>query len=293
MNLLLAVIDDLYSFAVESLSGRSKEKKENEISVEYYAEEDISSILEDIQIPVEEGYSTFRGVGEIIEEEKQEIYPAPGGKNTLMYVGGNETPMFLRATKEFDSVVAKLPYGAMVMVLEQNGRWARAVYNTFTGWILREDLVDRAAYVYPQFVLNEQNTAHDPNTIRIRAMLDDAFAGGVSELDLQAPEYVTYRLMRKGLTIPWPETRPRTPGLWHKILKGAAGVHIGVVPKTGSVMEYMLSEDTGHLAYVEAVFPDETINISEVHYPDRGIYNERVLTREEWMELKPLFIQVT
>jgi surface antigen len=57
-------------------------------------------------------------------------------------------------------------------------------------------------------------------------------------------------------------------------------------------MEYMVTEDSGHLAYVESVFPDETLKLSEVGYPDSGIYNERVLTREEWKELKSIFIQV-
>jgi surface antigen len=70
------------------------------------------------------------------------------------------------------------------------------------------------------------------------------------------------------------------------------GVSIGVVPKVGSVIEYTFPDEIGHLAYVEAVFPDESIVLSEANYPDRGIYNERTLGKEEWTALNPVFIQV-
>ena len=290
MKLLLAVVDDLYSFAVGSLfRGNSNQGSTRE---GYYDDRESVGVFEPFEIgDTETEVSTFRLASDIMGSKTEE--PISGEKNTVMYIGGSETPMYLRPTREFDSVIARLPYGAMVMVLEQNGRWTRTVHNELSGWVLREDLVDRAAHVYPKFVLGEKNTAEDPNTIRVRAMLEDAFAGGMTELGLQAPEYVVYRLFRKGLAIQWPEVYPRTPGLWHKILKGSVGTHVGISPKTGSVMEYMHTEEIGHLAYVEAVFPDETINISEVNYPDSGIYNERVLTREEWRELRPLFIQVT
>jgi surface antigen len=76
-------------------------------------------------------------------------------------------------------------------------------------------------------------------------------------------------------------------------LRGTPGIHIGIMPKTGSIMEYMLQNDIGHLAYVEAVFPDERITLSEVNNPDHGIYNERTLTKEEWQALNPVFIQVS
>lgn len=296
MNVLRAVIDDLYSFAagvlIGAFSGRQKQEKEPEtqdlvgsVATDVSAEEDLDQEME------AEEERTFRSAGEVFEEKT--FSTLSSDKNTLMYIGGNETPVYVQPTRAFDSVIARLPYGAMVMVLEQSGQWTRIVYNEISGWVQREELMDRAAHVYPHFVIGEQNTAHDPNTMRVRAMLDDMFAAGAAELDLQPSEYVVYRLMRKGLSIAWPEIRPRTPGTWHKILRGVSGIHIGVTPKTGAIMEYMYTEDVGHLAYVEAVFPDETITISEVHYPDRGIYNERTLTREEWRELKPIFIQVT
>ncbi len=160
------------------------------------------------------------------------------------------------------------------------------------GWVLRDDLSDRAAYVYPEFIVGEENQTDDPNTQRLRAAILDEFCGTEAEVPLQAGEYVVYKLMRRGKKISWPSIRPRTPGRWHTFLKGTPGIHIGIAPKMGSVMECTLENDIGHLAYVEAVFPDERITISEAHYPDDGIYNERTLTKEEWQELNPIFIEV-
>jgi len=301
MKLLLSVIDELYSFAIESLFRREKHKEEsvadillNDVPVSDSV--DVSSVSDDVGIDtvtdLENIDSTheFRSIGDIVSSNENELR---GEKNTVMYIGGEETPIYINPTREFDSVIEKLSYGAMVMVLEQSGRWAKVVHNGVTGWTLREDLIDRAAYVYPQFHIDGDNTSEGLNTIRVRAILDDIFAGAAADLPPQAPEYGAYRLMRKGIDIKWSDVRPRTPGVWHKLLKGVQGVHVGVVPKTGSVMEYMMTSDTGHLAYVEAVFPEETINISEVNYPDSGIYNERVLTHEEWRELRPLFIEFT
>ena len=82
------------------------------------------------------------------------------------------------------------------------------------------------------------------------------------------------------------------PGLWHEILAQTAGVHIHTEPKIGMIMEYVTDDEMGHLAYVEAVFPNETITISEVNNPDSGIYNEREYTKEEWKLLQPVFLEV-
>ena len=312
MRVVISVIDELYTFAlgvilypfrkVEALLEEEEETQTENVETKEDIQE-IQSVPEvsaetAIPAPISEDISeepatvtNFRRLDEIIERSEKAEAPA-AEKNTLMYAGGTEIPLYMNPTKEFDSILETLSYGDMVMVLEQKGRWAKVVYGEKAGWVLREDLVDRAAHVYPKFIIGEENNAEDPNTIRIRAIIDDMFGGGKSEMPLQAGEYVMYRLFRKGLRINWPETRPRTPGTWHTILRGVGGIHIGVSPKTGSIMEYMAPEDVGHLVYVEAVFPDETINISETNYPEGGVYNERVLTREEWQKLRPVFIQV-
>ncbi len=231
---------------------------------------------------------TFKAVASLIEER----VIATDLTKTIAYIGSTGVPLFIAPTKDFDTVITSLSYGTMVMVLEEKGRFSRVAFDGTEGWVLRDDLSDRAAYVYPEFVIGEENRTDDPNTLRLRACIKDEFSGTESEADLQAGEYVLYKLLRKGKRIVWPSIRPRTPGRWHVILRGLPGVRISITPRTGTIMESVFPNDIGHLAYVEAVFPDERITISEVNYPDNGNYNERTLTKEEWQALNPVFIEV-
>lgn len=214
-------------------------------------------------------------------------------KNTVMYASSVRVPVFKNPTIEFDGQIGEVPFGDMVIVLEPRGRFYRIMWNTIEGWVLKEDIADRALRVYPVFVIGEENGVDHPNTAHTRAILGDIFGLGRSEFALQSGEYVLYRLWRKGRHIVWPEIRPRMPGVWHTILRGSRQIHIGVMPKVGDVMEYMISPEMGHVAYVEAVFPEHTITISEVNFPEAGIYNERVLTKDEWKELHPVFMTVS
>jgi hypothetical protein len=233
---------------------------------------------------------TFKAIADIL---KVDTYAVPSAvHNTIMYAGTLSVPLYKNPTVEFDTQIATIPYGEMVMMLEPRGRFFRVIWGTIEGWVVREDLADRAVRVYPEFIVGHENVIDHPNTAHIRAILNDPFGLNHSEYPLQAGEYVLYKLWRKGVHINWPQVRPRTPGLWHKILKGVQGVHIGVTPKVGSIMEYLFENEVGHLVYVEAVFPDNTVTISEVNYPDSGLYNERELTRDEWKELKPVFMSV-
>jgi hypothetical protein len=255
------------------------------------ATSDAESKKEVIELPgetLESAPATFRPLSTVLEKRTTE----ENLTNSIAYIGSTRVPLFFAPTKEFDTVVTTIPYGTMVMVLEEKGRFSRVMVDEKEGWVLRDDLSDRAAYVYPEFVVGEANHADDPNTQRLRAAIGDEFCGTEAEVPLQAGEYVLYKLMRRGKKINWPAVRPRIPGRWHTILKGNPGIHIGIAPKTGSVMECTLENDMGHLAYVEAAFPDERITISEAHYPDDGIYNERTLTKEEWQKLNPIFIEV-
>lgn len=297
MQVFIMVIDDLYSFALQAFLAPFRlfyrEYQHTLEDIPVMESENIELVSDEhVGVVEEEPISSFKKIEEVIKTHESSV-SIGGEKNTVMYAGGADIPVYKNPTKEFDAVIATLGYGDMVMVLEQKGRWAHIVYKELNGWALREDLVDRAAHVYPRFVIGEPNNEDDPNAVRVRAIIGDTFGGGKGELPLQAGEYILYRLYRKGLHIEWPDIRPRTPGAWHTILKGKGGVHSGVTPKTGAIMEYMITEDLGHVAFVEAVFPDETINISEANYPDSGIYNERILTRNEWLELKPIFIQVS
>ncbi len=297
MRILFAVIDDLYTFAFRAIASLIPFRDGT-----HESHDDIYT--EPLCLPPREPHdmlgapkSTAPHPFKTIKDITHTPFPARERileeKNTVMYAGSIDVPLYVRPTQEFDGVLSTITYGDMVMVLEQKGRFMHVAHNGHEGWVLREDLVDRAAYVYPEFVIGEKNELDDPATIRTRAMIKDVFGGSRVEFPLQAGEYVVYRLLRKGIHITWPETRPRVPGLWHTILRGMVGVHMSITPKTGAIMEYTLPVEIGHVAYVEAVFPDETITISETNFPDSGIYNERVLTRDEWKELTPVFIQIS
>lgn len=230
---------------------------------------------------------TFKAINEIIETTTPRIE-----KNTVMYAQSVRVPVYKNPTIEYDAHIGEVPYGEMVIVLEPKGRFYRIMWGTTEGWVLREDIADRAMRVHPEFVVGRENPVDHPNTAHVRTIIGDVFGLAQSEFPLQAGEYVLYKLWKRNKRIVWPEARPRVPGVWHKILRGVQNIHVGVVPKRESIMEYMMEQDMGHVAYVEAVYPDDTITISEVNYPDSGTYNERELTKDEWKNLKPLFIHV-
>lgn len=251
-------------------------------------EESISPVDEE---RVEESTpQTFKPLHKIL---KTDVYTEVNTeRRVVMYANTVAVPVYKNPTVAFDERIGTIPYGEMVMMLEPRGRFFHVMWNTLEGWVLREDLVDRAAHVYPEFIIGQAYEVDHPTTASVRTILEDVFGLARSEYALQAGEYVLYRLWRRGIRINWPAVRPRVPGLWHKILKGSSQVYISVTPRVGSIMEYVFEDTVGHVAYVEAVFPDNTITISEANYPDSGIYNERVLTKEEWRELRPVFITV-
>lgn len=238
------------------------------------------------EVPTAVATPTPRDVSVVLSESR--------GKSTVMYTAVHEAPLYREPTVAFDSQIARIPYGALVLAVELQGRFCKVIWNTCEGWVRKEHLADRARAVYPEFIQGAENPAESLNAVRVRACIGDVFGLAHSEFPLQAGEYVLYRLFRRGFSIPWPQAdAPRVPGSWHSILRGVAGVHIRVTPKVGTILEYTGEHDIGHLAYVEAVFPDETIVISEANYPHSGIYSERTLNAQAWRALKPLYIEVS
>ncbi len=203
----------------------------------------------------------------------------------------NQAKIFTAPAFTLDGVITKVPYGAVVDVFQTQNRWFKISYHGTIGWMLREDLVEELKV--PQFKLGVFYSADNETTISVRRELDDEFAGGLAQLPLTAEEYVSYRLKRQGVNVPWGKERPRLAGTWQNLLKGRSGAHIGITPKTGSVMETIEDSTFGHLAYIEAVYPDQSILISEFGYPELGQYSERTLPKAEWIEWRPVFIEIT
>lgn len=194
--------------------------------------------------------------------------------------------------QEFDGVVEHVPYGAAVTVVGYRGRYASVLRGGHTGWILKDDLALDKNSVWPQCVVRHEYLSTEPDTIKLRAIIEDIFGAGVSELPLQAGEYIMFRLLMEHRTIAWPQTRPRIPGMWQSILRGVAGIHSTIMPKTDSIMEWNTERGEGRLAYVESVSPDNTISLTLVGRVVAGQYETQTLIEEEWRELRPIFIEV-
>lgn len=301
MRLIIAVAQDLFGFAYKSLF-RGANKADSSDIMYLNGPVEIDETDEHV-LPQDlyhsDGYESFVDVyeKETAEYADEEVFEKPQKprrrqKNTVMYSASIDVPLRSGPRVDTDNTYKLLPYGSMVMVLEFKDEWARVMHGELKGWIHVDDLEDSAAHVYPQFSIGEANDIDDPNTIRLRAIINDEFGAGDIGLSLQAEEYILYKLFRRGIEIKWPDIRPRTPGKWSEIFKGVEGVTISSIPKMHTVMEITHPDEMtrGHVAYVEAVYPDGSVQISEANWPEGGIYNERVLVQEEWQQLVPMFL---
>lgn len=294
MKILIAVIEDLRLFVFDIVSRLFSRRPSPQARAHESQQERV--------LPMPETVSLLEGGTEVVEEVKE--HEAEDGlsfqhsyegispvRNTIMYVRSDEILFRTEPTVLRDTAIGTLPYGSMVMVLEGKNGWVRVHNNGLEGWVETRDLASYAADVFPQFTVGDANEADSANTIRVRAMIKDEFSCGAAGLDLRSEEYVLYRLLRNNVQVMWSRVRPRTPGHWTSVL-GESGYRTSGHPEAHSVMEYQMGSHGGHLAYVEALFPDESIQISEANWPDRGIYNERVLVKEEWTTLTPSFIHL-
>lgn len=280
MNTLLAVIDDLFRFACASLFGQKEAGTYNRsFSIPYM------NAMQMQLLPAKR--SSQEGEGELSLDHARPLPPS----GELQFVGHSHAPLHTDPVMAFDVHSALIPYGEQVRVLKLGGRWAFVRYKDQEGWVLKDSLREQAREVLPSFEHGHLYDAHDEETIKLRLCIDDEFCGGKASLPLTDAEYVTYKLRQKQISIPWNTHRPRTPGTWHTLLRGKKGVHCGVLPKTGSIAEYIV-EDVGYVAYVEAVFPDESIKLSSVGLSQEGLYTIETLSREYYRELHPIFIEI-
>lgn len=303
MNVFLAVIEDLTSFVAywfRRMGGGSEPTKALIAPPARKALPPRQQILIE-EMPIESPDQGFTSIKEVmadhhpiateVSSETAVVTEVGLTFQEELVVGARNVLLFMRPTKEFDAVQKKIPYGANLVVHEQRGNWAKVTYQESTGWVSRDTLVAHQAQVRPFFVIKEYCDQESDVTRRLRNVIEDEFCAGAAELPLHAEEYVYYRLLVRGIVLPRTAQRPRLAGTWQKIFSGERGVHIGVRPKTGTVMEYVDENEVGHVAYVEAVFPDESVSVSEVGDPHEGYYNERTLGKEVWQQLSPVFIQ--
>lgn len=213
---------------------------------------------------------------------------------TVVYVALPIVQVCAQPTRTFDTVVGTVRYGTAVYLgsHSDSGQWVEIMTSSLRGWVLRDAVTAARHRLQPTFELGKHYPSADPETRKLRLLLHDSFSASELTLPLTAEEYVTYQLLQKNRHIAWGRERPRTAGSWHELLKGKDGVHIGVTPVAEAVMEYVTDAGTGHVAFVEAVFPGDTVLVTEVDGINEGLYQERTLPRDEWRECRPVFITI-
>ncbi len=282
MQVLFAVIEDLWNFGKTSLFG-------------FFFETNLATHAE-IQAVTQHApqltllpSSTHESVAPLLLKEQA---PEPVFLQGEQYfIGETGAHLYVDPVFAFDSALQVLSYGDLVYVQKLGGRWAHIKTALYEGWVLKDVLREKAKDVFPQLIDGVFYDAQNPQTEQIRLYIGDMFMGGSIASVLIDVEYVTYMLKKKGKEIAWNHERPRVAGTWQRKLRGTKGVHIGITPKTDSVMEYVV-DDVGHLAYVEAVFPDETIKLTSVGIYEEGTFGETLIQKEEWRELRPVFIEI-
>lgn len=283
MRVLWAVIEDLYIFAKSVLvdSWRAQAPRQQALAL---PSSRIPSLVESaVHISASQDVQL---VGEPVAAD------ALPQKHTIVYCREARVPLRAAPNAAGDTAIATIAYGDMVMVLDATPEWTHIVSGEKEGYVPTTALAHKAAGVYPDFEIGKEYGAREVSTVRLRSFIRDEFSASLSDLPLQAHEYVYYRLMRRGVTIAWPDIRPRTPGSWTHILGTLESTNVSETPVSGAVMECAFEGARAHLAYVEQVFDDGAIKVSEADWPDRGIYNERVLVEAEWRALSPSFITV-
>lgn len=210
----------------------------------------------------------------------------------VMYVSSKEAFCFVRPEKDFDTVLAKFLYGTAVTVIGYQGSYAKVFWSHHEGWILKDNLTPNKAEVWPHLTNGNTYEADDDLVKKLRLLIDDTFCAGELGLPLQAGEWVMYRLREQNRLIPWPVKHGRLPGDWQILLKGVAGTHIGVVPKLGSIMEWRGDDGIGRVAYVEKITPEQALVVTSVGFEDPGKFEEKNFLKADWLEMRPVFIEV-
>lgn len=219
------------------------------------------------------------------------VVTTPMGPIT-QYVSEVSAVCTLTPQQDFDTVIAHFPFGSAVLVMGYHGEYAQVFWSHHEGWVKKDALTTQKQHVWPVFTPHVTYDCDTDQVQKLRLLIGDTFGAGRLGLPLQAGEWVLYRLREQNRTIPWTVNHGRIPGDWQNLLRGARGVHSGIVPKTGSIMEWRGEEGLGRVAYVEKVTPDRSVTLSVVGYDEPGLFTELVLTEQHWRELRPVFIEV-
>ncbi|MFT5036811.1 MAG: hypothetical protein ACI9VM_000376 [Candidatus Azotimanducaceae bacterium] len=286
MKVITAVLKDLYTFAFKYKFGFFNGKKEESVHIEQFTQalQKVSS-----EVTVEATPPAITAEADVVSVPES---PHDVNFESVGYAYVPDAFLYALPTKTFDGVITRLKYGESFRILNNQGKWLNVEFGDIKGWMHMDDTTDSSAELHPRFAVGTSYGHDDASTVKLRTLIDDEFHAAQLEVYLQNIEYVTYMLQKKGMCVAWGSDRPRIAGTWQRLLKGVVGVHIGVTPKTGAVMEYIKTDNTGHVCYIQSVYPDGSFTLTEVGHLYEGVYGERTLSKDEWKEFGPIFIEV-
>lgn len=189
-----------------------------------------------------------------------------------------------------------------------DGPWLKVKLGNEVGWVHGDYITEinpnpvQVIQQMIQFIKGQVNLAADVITKSVREIIGDEYGGGKNGWELQCTEYATYRIKIKlGIDIKWPVKSGRDGGKWWKIFQDAGLYKIFSEPQANCVMCFTAGISTdpkineiGHVAFVEAVLADDSVNVSEANWPRDGIYNERQISKNDWQnKYKAKFIKFT
>lgn len=225
-------------------------------------------------------------------------------EKSILYVD-SEIGLNVRKTpKENNNKIGVLKFGEEVEVVEKNeDHWFKIKFHgNQEGWVASQHLTEENPKTSTSEIKREMseglifkvelpNLPNDKNTIRVREIINHAFKySDPSKISLQCVEYVQYAVkVKAGIDIIWPSDRPRHGGRWPDIFQKQGKYKISEEPTLYSAMSFAnpsFNSPYGHVAFVGEVFSDGTIKISEANWPSKGIYNERVLSKQQWSQKK-------
>ncbi len=185
-----------------------------------------------------------------------------------------------------------------VEVIEQKDKWYKINCLGKVGWVSAQFVSEKIEVLKSNItpvdsVINfdkgKPNLSDNPNTIKLRQIINDALTGGKNGYCLQCTEYVQYQIkIKTGIIINWPVTSGRNGGRWAEIFRKANVYKVLDEPKKFTAASFTnpnFNAPYGHVSFVEDVLPDGSIKISEANWPPikkepEGEYNERILDKK-------------
>lgn len=235
-----------------------------------------------------------------INEKSENSDTIPEFSTKKLFVS-SEIGLRMRSTPEIknDNIIVTIEFGKEVEVKQEQEKWFEVTAGDKTGWVSCYYLTETPPIkqsaelpkkettqnILPEFKIGVQNLANDQNTIKLRKIIKDEFGRGACGDELQCVEYVQYKVQQMGITINWPSERPRHGGRWAIIFEKSGQYKVLNDPKAGCAMSFtsgIKNSNIGHVAFVEEIYQDDSIKISEANWPPLGKYNERILTKSDW-----------